>query len=60
MGIASNLVDAFVKAEKERELEGAAFVDVGSGIIAVTPEMARQCVEQGIGKIVERPKGRIH
>lgn len=56
MGIASNLVDAFVKAEKERELASSVFIDVGSGVIAVTPDMARQCVERGIGTIVERPK----
>jgi hypothetical protein len=28
--------------------------NVGIGFIAVTPEMAQKCVDQGIGKIVER------
>lgn len=55
MNLASNLVDSFV--EKEKTKERVVMLDVGHGrFIAVLPEMAQKCVEQGIGKVVERRK----
>lgn len=54
MSIAANLVNAFVKAEQAKEQ--TVTIDVGTGLINVTPEMAQKCVEQGIGKIVEPRK----
>lgn len=54
MGIASNLVNSFVKSEQAKER--TVTVDVGSGLINMRPEMAQKCVEQGIGKIVEPRK----
>jgi hypothetical protein len=54
MSVASNLVDSFVANEKAKQ--DVVMLDVGSGVVAVSPEMARKCVEQGIGKIIERRK----
>jgi 16S rRNA A1518/A1519 N6-dimethyltransferase RsmA/KsgA/DIM1 with predicted DNA glycosylase/AP lyase activity len=53
MSIASSLVDQYVAKEKAKE--GTVLLDVGSGFIAVTAEMAKKCVEQGIGKIAGKP-----
>jgi hypothetical protein len=54
MSTASNLVNAFIKAEKAKEQ--AVTFDFGAGMIKVNPEMAQMCVEKGIGKIVEPRK----
>jgi hypothetical protein len=55
MSAAANLVDSFVKSEQAKEK--AVTLDVGRGrFIVVRPEVAQECVEQGVGTIVEPRK----